>query len=74
MSDSKSLFLSVTFWGCVLTFAAQILSRFGIQLPADTSGLANDLVSLAGICITIYGRFTATQAVHIVAPTPPSTQ
>lgn len=78
--DSKSIFLTKTFWGIVLaalghmgffTWAAQHL---GTPVPTDYNLLANSIIGGIGDLIAIYGRLKATQPAHLVtAPTmPPS--
>ncbi len=64
--QSKSIFTSVTFWGIALGLIGQIASRYGFQV--DAAGAANDVVSLIGAGVALYGRIRATQPVHIIAP------
>ena len=64
--ESKSIFLSITFWSVIVTLCSEVAKRYG--LTVDQAGLTNDLVSLAGIAMTIYGRVRATQPVHILPP------
>jgi hypothetical protein len=66
--DSKSLFLTKSFIGLVVAIAAQLLSRYGYHMPDDTTGLVNDIATLLGVAISIWGRITATQPVHILSP------
>ena len=73
--DSKSIFTSVTFWGAVLSLLlpmlAPTLNKYGIPLPAvDT--LAGKVVEAITFGVTLYGRFHATQPVHVVPPGTPS--
>lgn len=65
MDESKSLFLSKTFWGVVVGVAAELTKKYGITL--DQAGLTNDLVALAASAFAVYGRVAATQAVHILS-------
>jgi hypothetical protein len=62
--DSKSIFASKTFWGAVLAVAAPIAGQFGLTL--DVEGWSNDIVSLLGAAIVIWGRWTATKPVKLV--------
>lgn len=64
--QSKSIFTSVTFWGIVAGVIARVAGRYGYTI--DDAGLANDLVSLAAAGIALYGRYRASQPVHVVAP------
>lgn len=66
MEDSKSLFKSVTFWSLVVGLFSQAAKKYGYTI--DEGGLTNDLVGLAACVGVIFGRITATKAVHIVAP------
>lgn len=59
MDDSKSIWLSKTFWGIALTVLALVLKKFNIDL-GDTSGLATDLVGLIGAGLALFGRIKAT--------------
>ena len=62
--DSKSIFASKTFWGLVLTVVAPIAAKYGFTLDAE--GWSNDLVTLAGVAIALWGRWTATRPVKLV--------
>ncbi len=64
--DSKSIFASTTFWGLVLGAAAPLAAHNGITIPADTGGLVNQIAGLVGDGIALYGRFKATQPVHLL--------
>jgi len=66
--QSKSIFTSVTFWGIALGFAAPLLAHLGYTLPADSSGLANQIAGAVGDMIALYGRLRAVQPVHVIAP------
>ncbi len=66
--ESKSIFTSVTFWGLVLAVAAPLLGRYGITLPADTTGIVNDVATGAGAVISVWGRMHATVPAHIIPP------
>lgn len=66
--QSKSILLSVTFWGIVLGLSSPLLARYGITLPSDTDGLVNQIVGFIGDGIALYGRMRATVPLHIIAP------
>ena len=66
MNESKSLFASLTFWSVVAMVAAQIARRYGFTIDAD--GLANDLLSAAGVAGSIYGRMRASAPAHVLTP------
>jgi len=66
--NSKSIFTSVTFWGIALGLLSQVASRLGWYFPGDITGLANDISGVAGALIGIWGRISATQAVHLISP------
>ena len=75
MNDtSKSIFTSVTFWGLLLGLLGPLSTRFGYTMPSDTTGLANEIVGIVGALVALYGRFTATNQVHIVPPSDPTTK
>jgi predicted phage tail protein len=62
--DSKSIFLSKTFWGAALAFLAYFTPHWGITL--DVEGWSNDIVSLLGAGMVLWGRFTATVPVKLL--------
>lgn len=66
MTDSKHFLTSVTFWGLLLTLAAPLLKRAGIELPGDTAGMANDIAQLVGAALALWGRWRADQPLHLV--------
>lgn len=61
--EPKPIFLSVTFWGVVVALVAGALKKYGWTI--DEAGLTNDLVSLAGAIAALYGRWRASQPVHV---------
>lgn len=64
MNDTKSLLLSKTFWGVIITLVGQFLPHLGIHLAdSDTDMIADQLVSLAGAGLAIFGRVTASKAI-----------
>lgn len=62
MNGSKSIFASVTFWGTVLAVVAPLAAQHGITL--DTEGWSNDIASLIGGGIALWGRMRATSMVR----------
>jgi hypothetical protein len=68
--QTKSFLLSKTLWGIVVSAAAAILGRYVPALtdPTTQAGIADQLVTLAGAALAIYGRCTATQPLHVTAP------
>lgn len=63
--DTKNMLASKTLWGIVIAFAAQLLARNGITL--DVAAWTNDIVSLVGLLLGIYGRFTATTKLTVTS-------
>ena len=63
MDDAKSILLSKTFWGSLISIIAIALSLFGITLP-DSTGLANELLALFGSGFAIYGRIAASKKIQ----------
>lgn len=64
--ETKSFLTSRTIWGLLITLAAPLLAKHGITVDQD--GLVNDLVAAAGAALAIYGRFQASQGLHILPP------
>lgn len=64
--ESKSIFLSVTFWGVIVGLVSTALKKYGYTL--DEAGLTNDAVTLASAAVAIYGRMRASQQLHVIAP------
>ena len=64
--ESKSIFLSVTFWGVIAGLVSTALKKYGFTL--DEAGLTNDAVTLASAVVAVYGRMRAAQPVHVVGP------
>lgn len=60
---SKNILKSKTFWGAVVSALPTVLQVAGVA-----TGPAGLIVSAAGAALTIYGRFTAKSAVHLVGP------
>ncbi len=71
MNDTKSLLASKTLWGVLLTALPMTLGIFGLQvadMTAFTAGseqTTNEIVTLVGALIAIYGRFVATKSLVI---------
>lgn len=61
MEGVKGILQSKTIWGVVVMIVAQILKRNGVEV--DEAGLLNDLVSLVGTVLAVYGRVTAKTAI-----------
>jgi len=57
MNDTKPFWLSVTFWGALFAVGAPLLAQMGIVFPTD--GLADQVVSVLGGIVALYGRFRA---------------
>ena len=64
--DSKNILLSKTVIGLLVAVLAQVAARHG--LTVDEAGLTNDVVTAAFTAFSIYGRFKATQPVHLINP------
>ena len=60
MEDTKSLFLSKTFWGSMLAIGATVAQGFGIT---DASGYSNDILTIIGAVLAIFGRVKATHTI-----------
>jgi hypothetical protein len=75
LTEAKSIFQSVTFWGSVLTALAiaipSVSSKFGLT-TATAATDAQYIVQAIGVAITIYGRFTAKQVVTVTGANPPA--
>lgn len=61
--ESKSLFLSVTFWGVIAGLLSAILKKYGFVI--DEAGLTNDAVTLASAVVAIWGRWRASRPVSV---------
>lgn len=57
MEDNKAIWLSKTFWGSILAIGATAAQAFGIT---DASGYANDVLTIIGGLLAIFGRVKAT--------------
>lgn len=62
--ESKNFLLSKTFIGAVIMIAAPLLSKFGIVLA--TEGMADEILSLVGFALSVYGRFTAKKELTVL--------
>lgn len=71
--DSKSIFTSKVFWGTVISAIAMAVPKLGITSGSpQIDQYSQDAVELVGAAIAIYGRFKATQPVHLIAPSDPN--
>ena len=61
MNGRKTLLLSKTFWGAILTGLAVMLDIFGVDVSEAEQSLLVESVAItgavAGTILTIYGRF-----------------
>jgi hypothetical protein len=55
--DTKPWYLSVTVWGAILTGASTLMTVF--HHPFNVDGLDNEIVTLIGSGMAIFGRFKA---------------
>lgn len=62
--DAKSIFLSKTFWGLAIAVASPILATHGWTLDAEA--WSNDIMTLAGAGLALWGRFTASKPVKVL--------
>ena len=67
MQDSKSIFLSKTFWGAIVVFAGLAAQALGYNFAAeDQQGAVNLISGIAealGGLLAIYGRTAATKQI-----------
>lgn len=66
-SVSKSLFVSKTFWTCIIGAIAEGLTAAGVHI-LDDAGTQAELVGLIMGGLAVLFRHTATQPTHITAP------
>jgi uncharacterized protein YcfJ len=70
--ESKSIFLSKTFYGALMVVGAVVAGMLGYTI-GDAEGFGNDLLTLVGAGVAVYGRVKAVKKIGPVAlPTPPS--
>ena len=62
MSGMKSLLVSKTFWGAVLSFGSILAMKSGYNI-GDSDGWAIALSGLAGSVIAVYGRIKAVKKI-----------
>lgn len=62
MEDGKSVFLSKTFYGVLITVVAMVLKLAGIEL-GDQEGMLNDIMALIGAGLAMYGRIKAVKKI-----------
>lgn len=60
----KSIFASKTFWGVMLAVLAPIAAKYGWTL--DVEGWSNDFVTLSGVVLALWGRWTAEKPVRLL--------
>lgn len=65
LEGNKSIFLSTTFYGVLISVVAIVLNMFGIQL-GDQAGWANDLLALVGAVVALVGRVKAVKRVSVL--------
>jgi hypothetical protein len=64
--DTKSIFLSKTFWGLVVSGAAAFLPKLGVHIsPAGYEEITQTIVEAIGFGLAAYGRFKATKALSV---------
>lgn len=63
MDGVKGFLQSKTIWGVVVMVTAQILKRNGVEV--DEAGLLNDIVSIVGTILAVYGRVTAKTVITV---------
>ncbi len=67
MDDKKSLFLSTTFWGAILTLVPTIAAVWGYTVTAEEvasfEALIAPAIGVAGAVIAIRGRINAKKAI-----------
>lgn len=62
--DSKNVITSKTILGLVIAVAAPYLAKHGIVL--DQAGFVDDIVTLLGAALAVYGRFKASKALSVL--------
>lgn len=60
LKQAKSMLLSKTMWGIVITLAAQAAPKLGLHIGSDmTTQYASEIVTLLGSAFAMYGRYKA---------------
>jgi len=75
VTQAKSIFSSVTFWGAVLTALAIAVPSLTAKFGLTTQNVSTDATWIVGAIstvITIYGRFTSKQVVTLTGANPPA--
>jgi hypothetical protein len=69
LSGAKSVLLSKTFWGALVTFLAAVVPTIihGIT-SEDIMTISSGLIGLAGSIYAVYGRIAANQHVTLTLP------
>ena len=62
MTESKSIYASMTFWGV----AVAVLSPIALKHGFDMTGMEDTFASVAGGAIAIYGRYRASSKVRFI--------
>ena len=67
VTEAKSIFQSTTFWGAVLSLFSQFAPHIYANLfgGASQATIVGDIMTGIGFLVTVYGRFTAKQAVTL---------
>jgi hypothetical protein len=65
MGEMKSIVLSKTVWGVVISIVATAAGAAGYDIGGDTEGLANDVVALIGLGLALYGRVKAVKRLTV---------
>jgi uncharacterized membrane protein len=66
MNESKSIFLSKTFWGLVLTALGPLLGKAGVSMTdADAQQAIEAAVTVAGLVLGVWGRVSARKQVSV---------
>jgi hypothetical protein len=72
MEDTKSIFLSRTFWGVVLAVLMPLLRKFGLEFDdRATQDLVEAITVAVGGLLAIYGRVKASRKATVSIPAPP---
>jgi hypothetical protein len=71
VNEAKPIYLSVTFWGTVITTVSLLFPDFYAKLGiTDQSVLVAHIVGLIGAFIAIYGRLRARKIVTLTGAPP----
>lgn len=67
MDEVKGMLQSKAIWGALIAVAATVAQLAGWDIGGDTEGLANEIVTIVGGLIAIWGRATAVKRIAGVA-------